>query len=283
MVLPMLTYSYRHDSELAHDFTWAQVESAGACVNLSGGYSGSSGGWQDCAGGGFSLAGYGDPVRIRFRFLSDGSWSDEDGGYVSDGGAFHVDNIRVYDFASGEEYFFDDCEDGVGLCTATIPPPAGDWWHIVERACASPFSPPHVWWCGDDDDTTHVTGGLHNELCTPIIDIAGVQSCTVHFAIHMAVPPVDNDYIEFRGTADGVNYYSFGQYWGDFGNCSSWLTEPLWRGFDLGQLGVWPYEYAGFKFIFHSTDDGCGPGATGYAGVTIDDVWMEGDPGCGYF
>ncbi|MCK4512692.1 hypothetical protein KAW64_13190, partial [bacterium] len=225
---------------------------------------------------GFSLSGFGDPVRVRFRFLSDGVWSDEDGLYDSDGGAFHVDNIRVFDFASGEVYFYDDCEDGVGLCTPTVPAAAGDWWHIIDRCCPA-LSDPHSWWCGDDADTSLIPPGLHNYLCTPLVDLLCAYSCTVHFAMHFAVPTVDNDYVSFHGTCDGVSYYHVASYWGDFGSCDGWAGTPYNVGFDVGQFSPgWYVEAAGFMFTFHTTDNGCGPGAGGDAGVMIDDIWMEG-------
>ena len=278
--LHVLTFAYRHDSEVGYDFTWVQAESAGTWVDL-GGYTGSSDGWQDCGDSGFSLAGFGDPVRVRFRFLSDGAWSDEDGLYVSDGGAFHVDNIKVYDFATGDVHFYDDCEDGVGLCTASVPPAAGDWWHIIDRSCPA-LSDPHSWWCGDDADTGLVPPGLNNELCTPVvnlhvIDCSIAASCTVHFAIHFAVPTVDNDYVAFLGTCDGEDYYNIRTYWGDFHSCDGWGGTAYNIGYDVGQFSPdWYIDTAGFKFIFRTTDNGCGPAAAGDAGVMIDDIWMEG-------
>jgi len=272
----MLTFAYRHDSEIGYDHTWVQVESTGTWVDLNSGYSGSSGGWQDCGSSGFSLSGFGDPVRVRFRFLSDGAGSDEDGLYDSDGGAFHVDNIRVYDFASGEVYFYDDCEDGVGLCTPTVPPAAGDWWHIIDRRCPA-LSDPHSWWCGDDADTSLVPPGLRNWLCTPLIQLGEwVGSCTVHFAMHFAVPTVDNDFVSFHGTCDGVNYYHVVSYWGDFESCDGWGGGAYNTGYDITQFSSYPYACGGFKFIFHTTDNGCGPAGGGDAGVMLDDIWMEG-------
>ncbi len=273
--LPMLTFAYRHDSEIGYDYTWVQVESTGTWVDLNSGYNGSSGGWQDCGNSGFSLSGFGDPVHVRFRFLSDGAWSDEDGLYDSDGGAFHVDNIRVFDFASGEVYFYDDCEDGVGLCEPTVPPAAGDWWHIIDRSCPA-LSDPHSWWCGDDADTSLVPPGLHNYLCTPLVDLYWAYSCTVHFAIHFAVPTVDNDFASFHGTCDGVNYYHVASYWGDFESCDGWAGTPYNTGYDITQFFSLPYTWGGFKFTFHTTDNGCGPAGGGDAGIMIDDIWMEG-------
>jgi hypothetical protein len=272
--IPILTFDYRCDSEPGYDFTWVQAESAGAWFSLDGGYTGSSGGWQQETG--FDLSGFGDPVNVRFRFMSDGAGSDEDGLYDSDGGAFHVDNISVYDFTSGAVYFHDDCEDGVGLCHGTVPPAAGDWWHLIDRSCPA-LSDPHSWWCGGDSDTSLIPPALHNWLRTPLIDVGWAHSCTAHFAIHFAMPENNGDYVEFRGTVDGEDYYSFGSYWGDFGACSGWSGRCYNIGFGLGQLEPIPLTGPfGFEFIFHTDDNGCGPAAAGDAGVMIDDFWFEG-------
>jgi len=31
-------------------------------------------------------------------------------------------------------------------------------------------------------------------------------------------------------------------------------------------------------WTFHTTDNGCGPGAAGGAGINVDDTWAEGEP-----
>ena len=43
---------------------------------------------------------------------SDGAWSDQDGLYLSVGGAFMCDDIQIWDYYSGTVYFFDDIESG---------------------------------------------------------------------------------------------------------------------------------------------------------------------------
>jgi hypothetical protein len=272
---PVLTFRYRCDSEQGYDFTYVQAKSGADWISLNDGYTGASGGWQESEA--FDLSAFGDLVELRFRFLSDGAWSDEDGLYDSDGGAFHVDDIRVFDSVSGEEYFSDDCEDAVGLCRAAVPPPGGDFWHIIDRSCPA-LSDPHSWWCGDDADTSLVPPGLNNWLRTPLVDLSLAVTCTVHFAIHFAVPKIDHDYVEFLGTCNGEDYYSFGTWWGDFGTCNGWGDTALNVGFDIGQSGSHPYAAGGFEFVFHTDDNGCGPGAAGDAGVMIDDIWFEGWP-----
>jgi hypothetical protein len=98
--MPVLTFAYRYDSEIGYDFTYVQAESNGVYVNLNRGYDGVQP-WTDIGPYGFELSNYDDPLQVRFRFISDGAWSDEDGLYFSVGGGFAVDNIKVYDFATG--------------------------------------------------------------------------------------------------------------------------------------------------------------------------------------
>jgi hypothetical protein len=268
---PILTYAYRHDSEIDYDFTYVQAESNGVYVNLARGYDGSSGGWHDLDTYGFTLLGYDDPLKARFRFLSDGVWSDEDGLYVSDGGAFHCDNLKVFDYYTGYVYFYDDGESG-GLCVPSQVMFSGDWWHIVDRECSA-YSGTHSWWCGDDADTSLIPPSLDNSLISPAIDLTGVLTCTVRLAMHIEVPTVDDDYVAFSASNDsGANWTQLAAYWGDFGECSGWGGTLLNQGFDLGANGLLPAMDILFRVTMHTTDNGCGPGAGGGAGVMIDDV-----------
>ena len=276
-IIPVLTFAFRHDSEPDYDITYVQAESNGVYMNLNGGYDGVLG-WTDLGAAGFALTGYDDPLRIRFRFVSDAVASDEDGGYGSVGGAFAVDNIKVYDLTTGDVFFYDDVESG-GLCSADIPPAAGDYWHIVDRPCPA-YSDPHSWWCGVDADTGLIPPNLKNALFSPVIDVSPAYSCTAFFAIHMAVPTVDNDYVAFLGSVNGGQYYQIASYWGDFGTCDGWATLPLLQGYCLDQFGT-PVSQAGMAFVMHTTDDGCGPGGAGDAGVMLDDFRIETNGGRG--
>jgi hypothetical protein len=269
-VQPILTFAYRYDSEPGYDYTYVQAESNGVYVNLNSGYNGAQP-WMDMGPDGFCLSGYDDPLRIRFRFVSDGAWSEEDGLYPVNGGAFHVDNILVYDFATGSVLFYDDVESG-GLCTPSVPEPAGDYWHLIDRKCPA-LSDPHSWWCGDDADTGLVPPNLHDALYTPLIDIHDAPDCTCHFAMHFAIPTVDDDYLLLLGTVNGTDYYSIGGWWGDFGSCDGWGGTAYNFGFDIGQFGY--CHQGGMAFVMHTTDNGCGPGAGGDAGAMIDDFWLE--------
>ncbi|MBD3368285.1 MAG: hypothetical protein GF405_08990 [Candidatus Eisenbacteria bacterium] len=271
---PILTYAFRHDSEPAYDFTYVQAESMGVYVNLNRGYDGVQP-WTDIGTYGFVLAPYDNPVKARFRFVSDGAWSDQDGLYLSSGGAFHCDNVKIFDFYGGYVYFYDDVETG-GLCTPSVPAAAGDWWHIVEDVCSS-SSDPHSWWCGDDADTSLIPPNLDNALITPAVDLTGVWSCTTRFYLHAEVPTVDNDYWAYYATIDGgANWYGVAAYWGDFGQCDGWGTSGI-AGWDIGfYCGGPPFGVTAWMFEFFTTDNGCGPGAAGGAGINIDDMWFEG-------
>jgi hypothetical protein len=267
---PVLTFAYRYDSEPDYDCTYLQAQSEGDYVNLNNGYSGSSGGWHDLGLYGYLVGEYDNPLVARFLFTSDSGWSDEDGLYDSDGGAFHVDNIKVFDFIGGGVYFYDDVQDG-GLCTPGGLGLPGDHWHVVERACPA-FSDPRCWWCGDDADTSLVPPNLMDMLCSPAIDVGYADgACTLYMAVHAEVPTDDNDYWTHSVRFDEGMWYQIGAWWGDFGQCDGWGAAGL-NGHSLD-------SYPGFSTFqmattFYTTDDGCGPGTAGGAGVFLDDVWL---------
>ena len=270
---PILTYAFRHDSEAAYDFTYVQAESGGVWSNLNRGYDGTAA-WTDIGTYGFVLTTYDNPFVSRFRFISDGAYSDQDGDYLSVGGAFMCDIVKVFDYFGGYQYFFDDGESG-GVCIPSVAAAAGDFWHVISRACPA-YSDPHSWWCGDDADTGFVPPNLQNALYSPLYDLTGVVSCTARMAIHFAIPTVDNDYIALFGAADGVNYYGIASYWGDFESCDGWGGTGLNIGFDITQFDPFPYTWGGFLWVMYTTDNGCGPAGGGDAGAMIDDVTFFG-------
>jgi hypothetical protein len=275
-VLPVLTFSYRYDTEPYFDRVYVQVESAGVWVTLNDdGWDGSSGGWQDLGPEGYQLTDFGNELNVRFRFLSDGEWSDEDGFFTSTGGAVHLDNIVIYDYLTGDAIFSDDCQTG-GVCTPAVLPAAGDWWHVVDRRCPA-YSDPHCWWCGDDADTGLIPPNLDNSLVSPFVDLSGVITCTVRFRLNSQVPTVDYDYYIYYGTIDGgLTWHPMAAYWGDFAQCYGWSATGV-SGYDLFYHCGGTRSAAAFMVRFKTTDNGCGPGAAGGAGIYLDDLSMNGD------
>ncbi len=269
-VYPVLEYTYSCDTEYDYDFVYVQVESSGAYVNLNRGYSGVTP-WTSFAGYSVGPSTYDAPLRVRFRFVSDVAYSDEDGAYQSNGGAFHVDNIRVYDYYDGSTIFMEDCESAV-QCTPSIPTAAGDWWHIATRPCSA-YSGSKCWWCGDDADTSLVPGGIANALTSPAVNLSGALVCTLRFLLHAEVPTVDDDFWKEEISTDGGGtWYTTGVWWGDFGQCDGWATHGI-NGVDLS-----PYLPGGefrFRVTMFTTANGCGPGISGGAGVMLDDTWVE--------
>ncbi|MBD3348698.1 MAG: hypothetical protein GF400_05840 [Candidatus Eisenbacteria bacterium] len=269
-VYPIIEFAYRCDTEEYCDLVYVQAESGGVYVDLNEGWGGVEP-WNSFSGYAVGPSTYDDPLKVRFRFESDAAFSDEDGGYDSDGGAFHVDDIRVYDYSSGTTIFLDDCEGG-GLCTPSIPTPVGDYWHLTSRECAA-YSGTQCWWCGDDADTSMVPGNVINSLTSPEIDISGSLVCTLRFLIHAQVPTDDADFWKEEVSTDGgENWYTAGIWWGDFGGCNTWASHGI-SGVDVGPY--LPGSTLMFRITMHTTSDGCGPGAAGGAGVMLDDVWVE--------
>jgi len=268
---PVLTFAHYFDSEFNYDFTYVQAKQAGAYVDMNAGYNGliAGGAWVDLGSYGFVLTGFDNPIEARFRFVSDGSYSDADGLYLSVGGAYAVDNIKIFDFYGGTVYFLDDVNTG-GLCTPAIPGSAGDWWHLVNDVCSSNVIP--SWWCGDDADTALIPASIANTLITPIADVSAAVTCTMRYALHAEVPTVDNDYWVNSVIVDGV-VYGVSAYWGDFEQCGGFGTSGL-DGDDISAL--MPATSAQYMVTFYTTDNGCGPGAAGGAGINLDDTWFEG-------
>lgn len=112
---PVVTFAYRCDT-VRGDYSVLQCMCGGSWKDVSELFSGRTGTWVDIGVHGYAVATDEDnSLRLRFKVSTDDAVSDEDGGYDSHGGAFSVDNIRVYDFLTGSYYFFEGAESG-GLC-----------------------------------------------------------------------------------------------------------------------------------------------------------------------
>jgi hypothetical protein len=266
-IYPVLTFAYRNDTEPGYDFTYVQAESLGAFTDLNRGYDGVHS-WGEA---GFYLGNMDLPYMIRFRFVSDGAWSDEDGLYDSNGGAFMCDDVRVWDYYTGDVWFFDDVESG-GLCLPNPPGAAGDYWHIVESNCRA-YSDPHVWVNTLIDTPGFIPPGVQNWLRTPVLNLQSVDTCTTYFVIQFFTPAVDNDYWTETIWLDGVPT-QLHAWWGDqcdagYGPCAHFLGGD-------SITSLLPATSGFHEWAYHTNDNGAGPDVCGCAGITLDDIGFYG-------
>ncbi len=82
---------------------------------------------------------------------------------------------------------------------------------------------------------------------------------------------MDNDYwTEWARFSATGTWYQLSAWWGDFGQCDGWGSSGQ-NGQDLSSLYWGVFQ---MKIVFHTTDNGCGPGAAGGAGIFLDDCWL---------
>lgn len=272
---PIITYEYRCDSEYGYDYTYAQAESSGGWVNLNRGYTGTDA-WTSA---GYYLGNKDNPAVCRFRFMSDLGYSDADGYYLSVGGAFACDDIRIYDLTTMTDLFMDDVEGG-GLCTPSIPPTAGDFWHIATGDCQA-FTPSHCWAIASPG-TTYVQPNILNWLQTPVVDISPytrAESCTLFTVMQTWVPGASGaGWTEEVTTDGGSTWYTTGAWYGD--QC----TGSGWGPCDHGLYGIdlTPFlpgtGHVAVRWTMQTPLGGCSADplcAYDSAGLTIDDTWFK--------
>ena len=271
---PILQFFFRCDSEAGYDYTYVQAESSGAWINLNRGFDDIVP-WSQAS---YYLGNKDNPAVCRFRFISDGGYSDADGYYLSVGGAFACDEIKIWDYTTATQLFYDDVEGG-GLCTPSVPSSAGDFWHITDVSACQAFSPTH-YWAVASPDTEYVQPGLQNWLQTPVIDISayGASACTLWTVFQGWVPGgVGAGWLEEVSTDGGATWGLAGSWYFDqcsygYGPCSHFAfaidCTPFLPG--TGQVAVrWTMQTGDGGL---SADPVC-PYSS--AGITIDDTWLE--------
>lgn len=274
---PIISFEYRCDSEYGYDFTFVQAESVGGWVNLNRGYTGTSS-WGS---GAYYLGNRDNPAVCRFLFQSDLAYSDADGLYESVGGAFACDDITIYDLNTTTQLFFDDVEGG-GLCVPSVPPTAGDFWHIATSDCQA-FSPSHCWAVASPG-TSYVQPSLLNWLQTPLVDISPysrANSCTLWTVMQFWVPGASGaGWTEEVTTDGGTSWFLTGAWYGDQCTGSGW--GPCDHG--LFAIDLTPYlpgtNLVAVRWTMQtpsaglSADAGC---TYDSAGLTLDDTWLQVD------
>jgi len=273
---PRIRFRYRHDSE-SGDATWIEAKQGGVYVKLSSiGYDGSSTGWRIVPAWGIDLQGCDNPLEVRFRFRSDVKRSDEDG-YDTDGGAFHVDEIRVYELG-GEDYFYDDVEDGVGLCTPVDTPFTGIVPRLIELPCRA-YSDPTCVNINPPGDTTYVPPHVFVRVTSPLIHLEGAEQGTLHYAGAHCGDGDPHDRRAIHASFDGGATWVL-MAWNNYlleevDGCDQFSPHGL-PGYDISDL--LPANSLILRISVCTDDDGIGPGVSGAGGSFLDDVWVNVQP-----
>jgi hypothetical protein len=275
---PILDYAYRVDSETDYDYTWVEAESLGAYVNLNKGYCNVLGNpipWTVATG--WYVGTMDNPVKARFKFVSDPAWSDQAGNNTV-GGAFACDNVRLYDYSTGTVFFYDDVESG-GLCIPWKPGvPAGDYWHI-QQSCksAGTYIPQHVW-SPSYPDTSYVPPNVKNWLMAPMVDISAAYGCTMSWRFHWGLG-ADNSYWSEELYVDGT-WYNMGGWGGDI--CDNYGPTYACAGSTGGVIidALLPASQVSYRWTVFTDEAGCGPDACNTAGLFVDEyrVWGSTEP-----
>ena len=114
-------------------------------------------------------------TKVRFRFVSGGGWSDEDGLWNTDG-AVIIDNLAVTDdtgpvsFQDFESESPGDLSTADGHWTATVPAPYGDYAFINNNASAldpSITNPTCVWAFTNGSTDDYTCGGYPYTIAVP--------------------------------------------------------------------------------------------------------------------
>jgi hypothetical protein len=203
-----LEYQFVNDTEPGVDFTYVYVDSSGSgdLVEVQK-YSGSVGGTESLSlNPGIELPISAGTIAIQFCVVSDGTGSDEDGLYLTDCGAFAVDNIKI----SGSFTDTTDFETDAGGW-AIVPATAGiggEWSNIVDLVDLPP--PLTSCFCNltdsvlvFDDLSLGSSHGLYqdNLAVSPWIDLqaagkVGVPGKLIQFDMYAALPVLNYIFVQ---------------------------------------------------------------------------------------
>ena len=264
-------YSYNYPDE--DDFTRVQVKHLGEYRDLAL-YSGASSVWHQQPP--LDIQPFDNPLEVRFYFRSGIDVSDEDGAFDSNGGAFHVDEIRVHEL-SGGDYFYDDVEDGVGLCTSVDVPGGGVVPHLIELPCRA-YSDPTCVTVTPPGDTTYVPPNTFCSVTSPPIHVewAVDDQCRMYYAgAHCGVGGITDERVFQLSLDDGVTWLR------GVRNDWEWTEAEFCNEFSMYGLGG--YDISSFlpaytlrlRLSVLTDETGIGPGLGGAAGTFLDDVWVK--------
>lgn len=201
-----LDFMHRYDVEQDYDFCFLNISTDDWATSTTlATYNDTLGLHNTWAAEHINLSAYaGLDVRIRFRFESDGGWSDEDGDNTQ--GAWFLDNVIVYD-GSKTTYFEDNADDHVNFL---VNPGNYLWtrlWYEYQNTGGWTLFDKDVVWCtgctcditayagkdiklkigGQIDDETEL--GKGNGIYIDDIAITGIDLPEIDMACDLTVVP----------------------------------------------------------------------------------------------
>jgi hypothetical protein len=274
-VNPRLSFRYRHHSYTypdESDLTRVQVKHLGEYRELVA-YAGNSGGWQQQPP--LDVQPFDNPLQVRFYFRSGIERSDETGAYNSVAGAFHVDEIRVHELG-GDDYFYDDVEDSVGLCTSVDVPGGGVVPHLIELPCRA-YSDPTCVTVTPPGDTTYVPPNTFISATSPPIHVEWAENdqCRMYYAgCHCGVGDITDERVFQVSVDDGVTWIrvAYNDWETTEHHFCGEFSLPGQEGFDISSF--LPAYTLRLRLSILTDETGIGPGAGGAAGSFIDDIWV---------
>lgn len=178
--------------------------------------------WSDA---GFNLTPYiGDTIRIRFTGFSDPAESDESG-TGSYSGMWNLDNIRVYDDLNND-YFYEDCESGMGQWDAHPTDPLGDIWHLTT---VNAYSPTHSFGCFDSLTSQFPLTGSYCALVSPPFDLTFASTgepilLDLFLNYQYGNPYGDDGYRIELSTDNGITWYNATGFYYNGNTSGNWIS-----------------------------------------------------------
>ncbi len=212
-----VAFQMRYDTEPSYDFVYLEYESVEGVWHTAGSWSGSGNGLFYAM---IPASAYLGPLRVRLRFESDLSESDEDGFYPT-GGAVVIDQIHVADTVGdiSNENFESETPGAVATTDqewhALAPPPMGDsanlfWGSDVLQEDPNYTNETALWGFFDGSPDNYACGGhpevqvvpfgttydgintwVNDEIVSPTVSLSGlttIEPVLLSFDVYRDLP-----------------------------------------------------------------------------------------------
>jgi len=129
-----------------------------------------------------------NPLRFRFRFVSNSSGSSEDGLYPA-GEGWMIDDVTVKGGVF-DVRFFDDMQSGMGTWTRSIFPSVGDYWKIVSNPVTQQVCTTNTTkvWQVTNDVSGALVPRLDDRLMSPAVAVNRSDQVFLFFDVYRDLP-----------------------------------------------------------------------------------------------